>query len=58
MTKEKGPLKCWGFRGNHVLRDCPHQRENPQSLHNLEEVVIVEDMEKSTPQIYGALDNH
>ena len=39
-----------------MLRDCTHRRENPQRLHNLEELDTMEDIVKETPQIYVALD--
>ena len=41
-----------------MLKGCPHWKENPQGLHNIEETVTVEDMAIVTPQIYAALDNH
>ena len=41
-----------------MLKDCTHRKENPRELHNLKEVVIVEDVVRTTPQIYVALDNH
>ena len=41
-----------------MLKDCTHRKENPRELHNLKEFVIVEDVLRTTPQIYVALDNH
>jgi hypothetical protein len=41
-----------------MLKDCPHRRENPRSLHNLKGAATVEDMARETPRIYAALDNH
>ena len=41
-----------------MLKDWPHCRENPLGLHNLEEAITMEDMERPTPRIYAALDNH
>ena len=41
-----------------MLKDCPHWKHKPEGLHILEETVIVEDMERETPQIYAALDIH
>ena len=41
-----------------MLKNYPHWRESPQGSNKLEEVVIVEDMERETPRIYALLDTH
>jgi hypothetical protein len=56
-VKPREPLQCWGCGENHDLRDLPHLRENPKSFHNLDNISIVEDMEKATTKIYNALED-
>ena len=40
-----------------MFRDCAHRGENVRIVHNVQQVEIVEDMGKSVPEIYAALDN-
>lgn len=40
-----------------MLKDYPHKRENPRGIHNIKEVIIVEDMERETLRIYLTLDD-
>jgi hypothetical protein len=51
------PIKCWGCEGDHLYRDFPHKGENMRIVHNIQEVDTVEDIGKSMPRIYAALDN-
>ena len=30
-------------------KDCPHRKENPRGLYNLEATITVEDMARETP---------
>jgi hypothetical protein len=48
ITKER--LKC-------CTGDCPHRQQNSQRIYNVQEVTTVNDMARSVPQIYAALDN-
>ena len=41
-----------------MLTYFTHQKEKFRSLHNLEETVTLEDMERETPKSYATLDNH
>ena len=41
-----------------MIKDCPHRKENPRGLYNLEATVTVRDMVRENPQIYAVLDNH
>jgi hypothetical protein len=53
----KRPIQCWGCGGDHMYRDCPHKGEKLRTVHNVQEVDIVEDMGINVPWIYAALDN-
>jgi hypothetical protein len=50
-------LKCWGFGEEHLLRDCPHRQHNNRRVYNVQEDTTVNDVPRSMPQIYAALDN-
>ena len=51
------PMQCWGCKGDHRFRDCPHRGEKGRAVHNVQQVEIVEDMGINVPRIYAALDN-
>ena len=51
------PLKCWGCREEHLLRDCPHRQQNSWKVYNIQEATTVNDVARSVPQIYATLDN-
>jgi hypothetical protein len=55
---KKEPLKCWGCREEHLLRDYPHQQQNSQKVYNIQEAPTVNDVARSVLQIYAALDNN
>jgi hypothetical protein len=55
---KKEPLKCWGYGEEHLLRDYPHRQQNSQKIYNMQEATTVNDVERSVPQIYVALDNN
>jgi hypothetical protein len=50
------PIKCWGCERDHMYRDFP-QRGDKRIVHNIQEDDTVEDMGRSMPRIYVALDN-
>ena len=51
------PIQCWGCKGDHRFRDCPHRGEKRRAVHNVKQDEIVEDMGRYVPRIYAALDN-
>jgi hypothetical protein len=51
------PIQCWGCKGDHMFRDCPHRGEKGRTVHNVQQAEIVEDMGRKVPRIYAALDN-
>jgi hypothetical protein len=51
------PIKCWGCEGDHLYRDFPHKGERMRIVHNIQEADTIEDMGRSMPRIYAALDN-
>jgi hypothetical protein len=50
-------MECWGCKGNHWYRDCPHRNDKVRTVHNVRQVETVEDMGSRVPSIYTALDN-
>jgi hypothetical protein len=40
-----------------MLRDCPHRQQNNRRIYNIQEATIVNDVARSMPRIYVALDN-
>jgi hypothetical protein len=53
----KTPIQCWGCKGDHKYRDCPHKSDKVRAVHNVHQDEIVEDMGRSVPRIYASLDN-
>jgi hypothetical protein len=51
------PIQCWGYKGNHKYRDCPHKNGKARTVHNVQQAETVEDMSSRMPRIYAALDN-
>jgi hypothetical protein len=51
------PMECWGCKGNHRYRDCPHRNDKVRVVHNFQQEEIVEDMGSRIPRIYTSLDN-
>ena len=47
-----------GCREEHLLRDCPHWQQNSQRIYNIQETTTINDVARSVPQIYAALDNN
>jgi hypothetical protein len=50
-------MECWGCKGDHRYRDCPHQKDKMRVVHNVQQAETVEDMGRRVPRIYAALDN-
>jgi hypothetical protein len=50
-------MECWGYKGNHRYRDCPHRKDKVRTIHNVQQDETVEDMGSRIPRIYAALDN-
>jgi hypothetical protein len=51
------PIQCWGCKGDHKYRDCPHKSDKVRVVHSVQQAETVEDMGRSVPRIYAALDN-
>jgi hypothetical protein len=51
------PIQCWGCKGDHKYIDFPHKGDKVRFFHNVQQAEIVEDMERSVPRIYAALNN-
>jgi hypothetical protein len=54
---KREPLKCWGCGEEHMQRDCPHRKQDNRRVYNIHEATIINDVARSMPQIYAALDN-
>jgi hypothetical protein len=52
------PIQCWGCKGDHKCRDCPHKSEKVRVVHNVQQGETVKDMGKNVPRIYASLDNN
>jgi hypothetical protein len=51
------PIECWGYKGNHRYRDCPHRNDKVRAVPNVQQAETVEDMGSRILRIYVALDN-
>ena len=56
MKRERQPIKCWGCKGDHMYKYCPHRSERMKTTHSMKQDEIVEDMSISVHEIYAALD--
>jgi hypothetical protein len=56
-NRKREPLKCWGCGEEHLLRDYPYRKHNNRRVYNVQEDTIVNDVARSIPQIYAALNN-
>jgi hypothetical protein len=54
---KREPLKCWSCAKEHLLRDCPYRQQNNRRVYNVQEATTVNNVPRSMPQIYAALDN-
>jgi hypothetical protein len=50
-------MRCWGFDGDHMYKDCPHKGNKMRTVHNIEEDEKVDDAERGMSRIYESLDN-
>jgi hypothetical protein len=50
-------MQCWGCKGDHRFRDCPHRGEKGRVVHNVQRSEMVEDMGRYVTRIYASLDN-
>ena len=50
-------MECWGFKGYHRYRYCPHKSDKERVVHNVQKEKMVEDMGRRVLRIYAALDN-
>jgi hypothetical protein len=50
-------IECWGCKGNHRYRDCPHRKDKARTVHDIQQAETVEDMGSRMLRIYAALDN-
>jgi hypothetical protein len=46
-----------GMWRDHLLRDCPHRQENNRTIHNIQEATTVNDVARTIPRIYVALED-
>jgi hypothetical protein len=53
----KQPMKCWGCKGDHMYKDCPHRAKKVRTVHNVQQDDIVEDMGRNVLRTYAVLDN-
>jgi hypothetical protein len=53
----KPPIQCWGCKGDHMFRDCPHISDKMRVVHNGQRAETMEDMGRSVHRIYVALEN-
>jgi hypothetical protein len=44
-------MECWGCKGNHGYRGCPHRNHKVRVVHNVQQAEIVEDMGSRIPSI-------
>jgi hypothetical protein len=54
---KREPLKCLGCGEEHLLRDLPYMQQNNRRVYNIQEATKINDVARSMPQIYAALDN-
>jgi hypothetical protein len=63
MTEERAqrqrqmPIQCWGCKGNHKYRDCPHKNGKARIVHTIQQDETVVHMGSRMPRIYVALEN-
>jgi hypothetical protein len=53
----KPPIQCWCCKGYNMYRYFPHISERVRIVHSVQQDERVEDMGRSIPNIYAALDN-
>jgi hypothetical protein len=50
-------MQCWGCKGDHRFRYCPHKGGKGRVVYNVQRANIVEDMGRNVPRIYATLDS-
>ena len=50
-------MQCWGCKGDHRFRYCPHRGEKGRAIHNVQQAETVEDMGRYVPRIYTVLED-
>jgi hypothetical protein len=50
-------MECWGCKGNHRYRDCPHRKDRARTVHIIRKAKTMEDMGSRMPRICVALNN-
>jgi hypothetical protein len=51
------PIKCWGCEGDHMYKYFPHRGDKMKTMHSIKKEETIEDVGRSMPRIYAALDN-
>ena len=54
IKRPKEPIQCWERGEDHLLRNCPHRKENTINIQNIKEATIVDDVLRIIPKIYDA----
>jgi hypothetical protein len=54
---KREPLKWWGCGEEIFLREFPYRKHNNRRVNNIQEATMVNDVARSIPHIYAALDN-
>jgi hypothetical protein len=57
QRQRQTPIQCWGCKGNHIYKDCPHKNGKARAIHIDQQDEIVEDMGSRMLRIYATLDN-
>jgi hypothetical protein len=55
---KKEPLKCWGCGENNRLSEFTHRQLKNKGVYNIQGSTIINDVVRSMPRIYVALDNN
>ena len=53
----RSSVKCWGFRGTHYVKNCPH-RKGTNHVTQLQEASRVGEVARSIPKINVTLEDH
>jgi hypothetical protein len=57
QRRRQTPIQCWGYKGNHKYRDCPHKNGKVRTGHTVQQDETVEDMDSRMLRIHAGLDN-
>jgi hypothetical protein len=47
---KREPLKCWGCGEEHLLRECPHRKQNNRRVYKFQEATKFNDVARRIPQ--------